>query len=541
MNQKIKIYEEVIKEELFKIGPIVVFIWKNDENWPVCSVSENIKSLYGYSVDDFISSKLQYANLIHKDDIDRVFKEVTKASLSINDSFTHAPYRLKCADDTYKWVQDVTVIIRDECNNISHYIGYLSDITKLKEFETKLDNIVNTDMLTGYGNRYKLNNDIQKSKNPAIAILDIDNFSQVNDFYGNKLGDEAIKQLGEIIFQNITDQNCELYHLQGDEFVLLHQDSDKDIFIEEIKKLLTSISNSSIILKEEEININLSTAISFSDKENILETADMALKKAKKEHKELVVYDKKDSLNKEYENNLLWIKKIKEAIDQDEIVAVFQPIIENKTGKISKYESLVRIKEDSGKLISPFFFLDIAKQTRHYTSITKIMIQKSFDMFKEKKSISFSINLSIDDILNEDINRYIIDMMQKYDVKDRVVFEIVEDESIEDFEVVSSFIKKVKSFGAKIAIDDFGTGYSNFEYLLKLDIDFIKIDGSMIKHIDTDEDAQIVVSIIIDFAKRKGIKTIAEYVENESILNKVKELGIDYSQGYFFSEPKLTL
>jgi len=129
-------------------------------------------------------------------------------------------------------------------------------------------------------------------------------------------------------------------------------------------------------------------------------------------------------------------------------------------------------------------------------------------------------------------------MLETYQVGSRLVIEIVESESIENFEEVMHFINKVKSYGCKIAIDDFGTGYSNFEYLMKLKVDYIKIDGSMIKDIDTNKDAQVIVSIIVDFAKRMGIKVIAEFVENESILNKVKELGIEYSQGYHFSMPK---
>jgi EAL domain-containing protein (putative c-di-GMP-specific phosphodiesterase class I) len=129
-------------------------------------------------------------------------------------------------------------------------------------------------------------------------------------------------------------------------------------------------------------------------------------------------------------------------------------------------------------------------------------------------------------------------MLERYKIGSRAVFEIVESESIENFEEVEDFIVQVKSYGCKVAIDDFGTGYSNFEYLMKLKADYIKIDGSMIKDIDTSLNAQIVVSTIVSFAKKMGIKTIAEFVENESILNKVKELGVDYSQGYYFSQPK---
>ncbi len=155
-----------------------------------------------------------------------------------------------------------------------------------------------------------------------------------------------------------------------------------------------------------------------------------------------------------------------------------------------------------------------------------------------KKEFEFSVNLTIDDILNIEIQDYIFELLNKYGIGERVVFEIVESESIENFNQVVSFIRNVKEFGCKIAIDDFGTGYSNFEYLMKLEADYIKIDGSMIKNIDTDNNAKMVVETIVNFAKKMNMKTIAEFVENEEILKIVNELGIDYSQGYYFSAPK---
>ncbi|MFA7609853.1 MAG: EAL domain-containing protein [Sulfurimonas sp.] len=132
-------------------------------------------------------------------------------------------------------------------------------------------------------------------------------------------------------------------------------------------------------------------------------------------------------------------------------------------------------------------------------------------------------------------------MLERYDIGSKIVFEIVESEYIEKFEDVMRFIAKVKKYNCKIAIDDFGTGYSNFEYLIKLKADYLKIDGSLIKNIDKDKNAYIVVSTIVDFAKKLGMKTVAEFVESEEIFNIVKNLGIDYSQGYYFCEPKKDL
>ena len=144
----------------------------------------------------------------------------------------------------------------------------------------------------------------------------------------------------------------------------------------------------------------------------------------------------------------------------------------------------------------------------------------------------------MDDITNKDTVRYITHKLEKYDIANRVIFEIVESEGIDNFEEVSLFIKTMKEYGCKIAIDDFGTGYSNFEYLMKLNVDFIKIDGSFIKDIDTSSQSQLISNLIITFAKQQGISTIAEFVHSKEVLAKVQDMGIDYSQGYHLGKPE---
>ncbi|MEA1916166.1 MAG: EAL domain-containing protein [Campylobacterota bacterium] len=426
--------------------------------------------------------------------------------------------------------------ILDENDDIVEYIAVRHDITKMVLQQKALDSAANTDTLTGLGNRYKLNNDIKNSISPALAIVNIDSFSQINDFYGHEKGDTVIRNLGVLLDQLKNGKEYSIYHLQGDEYVIFNKDVDKQMFIDKITQITSQVSTVAIMLDNEEIYLDLSTAISFENKKKILSTADMALKIAKQEKKNIVIYSDSISLNDQYQNNIKWAKKIKDGLKYDKFVPVFQPIVNNHTKKWEKYEALVRL-EDDGKLVSPYFFLDISKKTKHYKDITKIMIKKSFDMFKNRDE-EFSINLTMEDIINEDIKTYIFDMLDSYQIGDRVVFEIVESESIENFELVAIFIDKVKSYGSKIAIDDFGTGYSNFKYLMKVKADYIKIDGSMIKNIDTDKDAQMVVETIVEFAKKMNMKTVAEFVENQSILDKVNELGIDYTQGYFYSEPK---
>lgn len=437
------------------------------------------------------------------------------------------------------WVDSTILPILDENENIVEFIAVRHDITKMIEQQEQLDKIAKTDTLTGLGSRYKLINDISESPSPALAIINIDNFSELNDFYGYEIGDFIIKQVGHSISELTEHINTFTYHLQGDEYVLFNNDLDKHTFEQNINMLVERLRDVTVDINDESLNFNFTVGMSFESKESILSTADMALKVAKRHSRDLMVFSKEISLDEEYENNIFWTKKIRYAIQNDNFVPVYQPIINNRTNKIEKYEALVRMQDDD-KLVSPFFFLEISKKTKYYSTITKTMIERSFEQFKDK-DVEFSINLTIDDILDKEIDKYIFMMLDKYKICSKVVFEVVESESIQNYEAVSSFINRAKSQGCKIAIDDFGTGYSNFEYLMKLSTDYIKIDGSLIKELDMNEQAEAVVSTIVDFAKKMGIKTIAEFVHSQEVLDKVKELGIDYSQGYFLGEPKTEL
>ena len=267
----------------------------------------------------------------------------------------------------------------------------------------------------------------------------------------------------------------------------------------------------------------------------------MALQICKKNRVDLVVYDENITPHKEYKNNILWSNKIKKAIEEDRVILFFQAIVNNKNLKYEKYEVLIRIKDTDDNIISPFFFLDIAKKTKQYLKLTKIVIDKSFEMFKDKE-VEFSINLTNEDISNKEINDYIFKKFDEYpNIAKKLVIELVESESIVDYKIAIEFIKRVKSKGCKIAIDDFGSGYSNFEYLVKLEADYIKIDGSLIKNIVTQKESFAVVSTIVNFAKQMEIKTIAEFVENEEIYKIIKNIGVDFSQGYYFTQPKKEL
>lgn len=266
----------------------------------------------------------------------------------------------------------------------------------------------------------------------------------------------------------------------------------------------------------------------------------MAILAARKESISIKRYSEALSLNDEYENNLKWIKEIKEAISDDRITMFYQQIIDNSDTSHQKYEALIRLIDKEGHIITPHYFLDIAKKAKLYKQLTKIVISKAFEAFKNN-NYDFSINITIDDILDQDINEFIVETLEKYNISERVIFEIVESESIENFDDIEKFITMVKKYGCRISIDDFGTGYSNFEHLMRLQADYIKIDGSIIKEITTDKRSALITSVIVAFAKEMNIETIGEFVETKEINDKLITLGVNKSQGYYFSKPQASL
>ncbi len=406
---------------------------------------------------------------------------------------------------------------------------------RISKNEEELKTRLYFDSVTGLPNRFSLKEDIDKIENPFVVLLNIDSFKEINDLYGYAVGDYVLCEFAAKIKQKLPDR-LNLYKLSADEFAVLGNEVGKYKSEEKMEKLIASFAKEAMYYQENKILISITAGASF-EKENILEHADMALKQAKKKHVQYVAYSKHLEIAKEYENNIKWTGKLREAISDDRIVPFYQPIVDTKTGKVERYEALVRMIEPSGAIIAPFFFLDISKKAKLYQSITKTVIQKSIKKFENSK-YDISINISTEDILSQGIRDFIVKRLTELQGRCKIIFEIVESDGIDNYSEVAEFIDEVNRLGAKIAIDDFGTGYSNFEHVLKLDVDCIKIDGSLIKNILFDKNSALIVETIVSFAKKLGVKTVAEFVHSKEIFEKVRDLGIDYAQGFYISEPK---
>ena len=418
---------------------------------------------------------------------------------------------------------------------------YLENEVQIKTQELKSSLL--TDRLTKLPSRRKLLEDVTDQDNYTsrhLAILNIDRFKDVNDFYGHEVGDEILQQTALRIKSICKNKDSTIYKLPGDEYAIFStRDIRPDIFYTTVKNIITSIQEKKYVIGENTIFVTISCGIA-SNQEQIIAKADMALQISKNDKRSVITYDESLDTTEIINQNNQGIALLKEAIENDNITPYFQPIYNVKTKKIEKYESLARIIQNDSKVIAPYAFLDIAIKSKLYPSITRSMIRKSFEFFQDK-DYDFSINISIHDVLNNGTVNFIIKSLENFEKPHKVVFEILESDKMGNYEELKKFISTLKSFGCKIAIDDFGSGYSNFSHILELDVDYLKIDASLVKNVTTDENAKKITKTIIKFASSLDIKTIAEYVEDEASLKLLEQIGVDFVQGYYIGKPKESL
>jgi len=410
-----------------------------------------------------------------------------------------------------------------------------------------------TDQLTGLPNRARLLMDLEQHYDSTLILINIDRFRELNSIFGNDCGDAVLQSLARNIAEFCQAYNhadsARLYRLSGDEFVLLGLAWTKAFLTGFLRQLSDFLQEQQLQWQDQDIS--LTATIGAAEQQNpetesgnspdiLISHATAALRIAREKSRNYAIYNNEQDVKRVYEQNLFWARQLKQALQQDRIVPWFQPIFDNQSGRVTKYECLIRMIEPDGKVISPGLFLAIASKLRLDSLLTRVMVEKSFQKFAEL-DYEFSINLSYHDLIDTELTQFIFDMLKTYQVGERLIFEILESDGIDNYNEVRQFIDKAKSFGCKIAIDDFGTGYSNFEHLLRLNVDLIKIDGSLIKNLNEDQSAIVVTRGVVQFARSLGIKTVAEFVHCEAVQKQVEALGIDFSQGAYFSMPKADL
>ncbi|EDP75856.1 bifunctional diguanylate cyclase/phosphodiesterase [Hydrogenivirga sp. 128-5-R1-1] len=397
------------------------------------------------------------------------------------------------------------------------------------------------DRLTGLYNKNYI--DVEGSRIDLdryyIALIDIDDFRKINTTYGEEAGDSILREFSNFLREFLGD--VLLVRYAGEEFLVLlpkerfRKKSEVMRFFEELKDRVKSVVfpyNGYEVRLKVSIGVNLSPERSRSIEEAI-KGADRALYRAKREGKDRV--EAHDETVEELKRRLS-IADVRDAIESGRVICHYQPIVDLRTHEISHYEALARIKDEKGEIVSPNMFLEDIKGTFIYTRFVKEIIRMNVKLLKEREDIRVSINLIPTDVTDETVLEELRSIDKR--IRGRMLLEITEVEGIPSFERMKESVMELRKLGFRICIDDFGAGYSNLINITQMRIDYLKIDGSIIKDIHRNKLSKLLTKTITSFCKEVNIKVIAEYVENEAILKTLRELGVDYGQGFHIGKPK---
>lgn len=444
------------------------------------------------------------------------------------------------------YVESTIVPIIDEHGEISEFIAIMYDVSQLKAKEQALKEQLFRDDLIGLPNRNALNSRIQSAKGSKLLLLNIDNFSAVNSLYGESIGDELIKQLGNYIQRLTKSGSLELYKLSADEFAIFADYKTSDVFFKEDVVLMSHHLNpAKIKCFAYEVTIRVSCGAVIKENHEVtrplIAMANIALNEARKRPKSYYFYNEDVDNALQIERNILTLERLDYAIKNNNIVGHFQPIFNVKEQRVDKFETLMRLVDKQGYTHCPDDFLPVAKSARMYARLTQQIIVQTIQKAEENPEYYFSVNIGLEDILDSRTHAFILQQLRESTCAERILFELVESAEIEQSQLVKTFVENIKGYGSSIAIDDFGSGYSNYAYLLDINVDIIKIDGSLICDIDVDENKRKIAASIIHIAHELGITCVAEYVSTKAIFDVVCELGIDYVQGHYIARAQKEL
>jgi EAL domain-containing protein (putative c-di-GMP-specific phosphodiesterase class I)/GGDEF domain-containing protein len=385
-----------------------------------------------------------------------------------------------------------------------------------------------------------------------VSLLDIVAFDDINILYGYETGIRIVKTIENLIADTLNSLkedglftkhgidrfSYELFHVYADKLCLFIKNDFNHRLLEVIiKQLLTKISNHKFIISQEShIHLNVTFGATKADSSVSLIYAEKALKEAKRTHNSYIFHDSTSGNKNEHLIHKVYETLI-DNIKEEKVTPHFQGIFDVNSDTVPyKFESLMRLMDRDGRVLSPVVFMEKSKEYRLYTQLMSQMIDKVFRVM-ENNDVAMTLNLSYIDISNPELCDVLIDKVKKMKIGRRLTVEIVESEQIEDIEMINEFIFSLKKLGVLIAIDDFGSGFSNFDNIVKLDVDYVKLDGSLVSKIH-DEKYRIILENMVKICRDLGIKTIAEYISDDSISRLAKSIGVDYLQGYHLHKPE---
>lgn len=423
----------------------------------------------------------------------------------------------------------------------------IRDISKQKAWEEQLHYVSRHDYLTGLPNQYCFIEYICRMreqpsrKNSALLLANIDNFKITNDTYGYAAGDSILKQIVMCLQLNLQKKDL-LARLGKDEFAIMLPDTGKEEAKTVANKLLKSLWQKRFVFGESSFKVSMSIGVAFietiDDIDSAFSYAEAAMRTAKENGKNrvVVIQNMEDRL-KVFQNNRM-LSLVSSAVKNNKFKLFFQPIY--KVGNdILHYEALIRMIDDSGEMLPPAMFIPLAERYGLMPQIDQWVIETAIEVLEGCDELTIFVNISGESLGDDSLLQWIESRINNTTVNPRRIgFEITETTAIKNITKAEQWINRLKALGCCFALDDFGVGFSSFSHLHTLPVDYLKIDGSFVRDLDSDNTKRALVQAMNAVAHTLGKKTIAEFVENESIWRILHELCVDYGQGYYLGRPE---
>ncbi|MBL1141067.1 MAG: PAS domain S-box protein [Proteobacteria bacterium] len=521
-------------------------------------VNSRLTDLTGYDKEELIGSKPSKwkSGVTNSKVYDVLYKTIISGKVWNGELLNR-----KKNGECYWASENITPIIDPE-GKVSHYLGSQEDITEIRNLNQQLDWQASYDGLTGLVNRKEFERRLERivtnfknnaNDKHALFFMDLDQFKVINDTCGHTAGDELLRQMSNILQRKVRKQDT-LARIGGDEFAILMEHCSVKHAQRVANNLLNAVQEYQFQWNQKVLRVGVSIGlVPITDNKfsttDLLKNADIACYLAKDQGRNRIHiyhFEDEDLVRKHGEMN--WVAQLYQALNEDRFSLYAQSIIKinKRTSKQSTcYELLLRMIDDQGKIISPDQFFPAAEHYNLATKLDKWVVQQIFDTLTVRPELLqhvefISINLSGSSLTDNEFLNFIVNHLSKnieiIDLK-KLCFEITETAAITHLTKASNFISRLKSMGCKFALDDFGSGLSSFGYLKNLPVDYLKIDGMFVKDIVDDQIDHAMVKSINEIGHVMKMKTIAEYVENDEIKGMLREIGVDYAQGYGISMP----
>ena len=452
------------------------------------------------------------------------------------------------------WVLLSVSLVRDDEGRPVHLIAQVQDVSERKELEGRLEHLVDHDFLTGLFNGRRFEEALaQETKSAtryggggAVLLLDLDHFKNVNDRFGHKAGDDLLKTVAVALRGRIRETDV-LARLGGDEFGIILPQVDAQQAEVVAEGIVKTLRRQTAMLAEHQIPVTASVGIALFDRlttVEILAAADLAMYEAKDAGRDrFASFAPMTDAPPRLSSRLAEAQRVQRALTHDQLELYCQPILDLASNEVSQYELLLRLRTDGGSLLPPSAFLYVAERFGTIIEIDSWVVQRAVALIatqaKAGRSLTLNVNISAKSIgdpkLVDVIDQAIADTCIN---PASLVFELTETAAVGNIDHAKKFTTELRSRGCRFALDDFGSGFGSFYYLKHLPFDYFKIDGDFIRGFGANAADQLVVEAIVWIAKGMGKKTVAEFVTDQEMADRLRRSGIDYAQGFHVGVPR---